>query len=1117
MKKGLLFLEKEQVQNRPSGRSARVLPRLVMICLFTLLSAVTAWGQRTITGIITDENNAPVAGVTVVIEGTQRGAASGPDGRYTLPNVPASASLQFSFIGYELKTVPVGDQSVINVTLVEDRTTLDEIVVVGYGTMRRSDVTGALSRITNKDISERPVTNAVQAMQGKLAGVDITSNSRPGTLGEVRVRGNRSITASNDPLYVVDGIPLVSGSMADINPTDVESIEVLKDASATAIYGSRAANGVILVTTKKGQAGRVTINYDGNVTISRINSLTDWMGSGERLDWQRTGSIAGESYNGRYGNAPDPARDLELYMGNANYMKRIVGTAYQLNNNDPTNPVLRPATAEEKARGYADMVPVYDASKLYQENWTDQVLRTGISQTHNLSLSSGTERSTLYVSLGYLDEKSPMKDQDYERFNVNMNGSISPLKWLRITNVLSANYSVRNYGMADVPSNNGGAKDAYGQALNLEPYAPTRDENGNLIYGVGNGPSGVNVVHNQSLGKNEYRAYGAMNNFSAEITLLPWLKYQYRLGAQFRQQRQGSFYDGEWVNPSNAEATRPLTGYNNQSTAFNWEMENMIFAHKEFGKHVIDVTLLQSASNQRSESINIRSANVTYPSSLWYNLSANALGRPSGYGTGFSERSLASYMARFNYSFNNRYLLTASARWDGSSVLATGHKWDFFPSAALAWKMEEEEFLKRVSWVHQLKLRLGYGVTGQQSVSPYTTTGSLTNSWADQNFNNVTTVGVRANLMPNANLGWEKTKQTNIGVDFALFNFRISGSVEYYIANTYDLILSRQIPAVLGYMNVRSNVGKTRNRGWEVTLSTVNVKAGDFTWTTDLNWSRNREAVLEASNGKVDQPGDNLYMGYPMTSQRVSQYDRLWQDTPEDLRLMAIYKAASGRIYYPGTPKLVDQQPMIEVEAGTPGSKTVTLASGEKVTYMDNGFGVVDADNDKVIIGSRRPDWTGGMTNTFTYKNWQFNFFIHARVGGIYNGLMQTFGRRVENDTWSPTNTGATYPRNDVPRYDGSATSHNGLMGWTSATIYSVRNISLSYTFPKAFLDKLSLSSGSVYVQALNPFIFGSKLIRTGINPDDANGWGTSGSSDSGTTSNTMLLRSYVIGLRFGF
>ena len=1129
MKKSLLFSSKERGKTC-TRQVFPLLSRLFFIGLFIFSTGTSVWSQtRTVTGTVLDENGAPVAGVAVVVEGTQRGTATDGTGRYSLSNVDGAASLNFSFIGYATQVVPVNGRSVVDASLTSDNTLLDEVIVVGYGSLRRSDVTGAVSRIDSSDISSRPVSNAVDAMQGKLAGVDIASNTRPGMLGVVRVRGDRSISASNDPLYVVDGIPLfmetggtgIMGSAivggapaaADINPSDIESIEVLKDASATAIYGSRAANGVILITTKKGQAGRVQINYDGSISFSRINSLTDWMSSGEKLDWQRQASIVAGTYKGVYGNAPDPQADFDQFMGGANYMRRIVGTAYKLSNNNPITPELRPATAEEKAMGWgnaAGMVPVYDAGSLYEEDWTSYVLRTGISQTHNLSVSSGTERSTLYASMGYMNDKSPMKDQNYERFNANVNAATSPFKWLKVSNIISANYSIRNYGIIDMPSNNGGAKDSYGQALSLEPYATAYDDDGNLLFGQGIGPSALNPINAIKHGYNEYRAYNVSNNFGVEIDLLPWLKYQYRLGGQMRHQRQGSFYDPEWVNPiRGAAAIDPLQGYTDWYTRFGWEMENMIFAHKEFGKHVLDATLLQSSSHLRHEGIWIRSLQVIYPSGKWYRLQDNGLGRAHGYQTSFNERMLASYMARVNYSFNDRYLLTASARWDGASVLSEGNKWDFFPSVALAWKMEQEEFIKRIPWIQQLKLRLGYGITGTQAVNPYQTTGSIASM--NYNYNNTDASGVRASVMPNPSLTWEKTAQSNIGIDFALLNFRVNGSFEYYNAETSDLLLNRNLPSVLGYRTVLSNIGKTRNRGIEITLSTVNVKAGDFTWSTDLNFSRNREVILELSNGKQDEPGSSRFIGYPQTTIWNKQVDRLWQDTPEDRELMAIYKEISGSIYHPGMVKLVDQQPMIEVTPGTAGSKTYTI-NGVQRAFMDNGFGNANTTEDNVILGSRRPDWTGGMTNTFTYKNWSFNFFVHARVGGLYHGLMHTFGRRVEKDTWTPANTGAQFPMIGVP---SGATNHQDALNWTDATIYSVRNASLSYTFPKSFLEKVKLSSGTIYVQVLNPFIFGSDLIRHGINPDNTTGWGTG--AGGGIVNNTMLVRSYVIGLKLGF
>ena len=1112
--KEFLLVERKKRSGGTVGRSTGSAWRGLLLCLLLLSAVSPVWAQsKSVTGRVVDAANEPIPGVTVVVEGTTNGAATGADGGFSLNNVPPTGSLRISFIGYETQVIPVGDRSTFTIQLSEDRTTLDEVVVVGYGTMRRSDVTGALSRVTEKDIQERPVQNALQALQGKAAGVDITTNSRPGQLGDIRVRGNRSMTASNEPLYVIDGIPLVSGSMADLNPNDIESIEVLKDASATAIYGSRGANGVVLVTSKKGSEGRVSINYDGTVTLNTIHSLTDWMGAGELLDWERSAYVNGDNYGGSYGTAPDPARDYSLFMNNFDYMKRILGTAYQLNGNDPSNPVLRASTAEEQARGYAAMVPAYDAGKLYDQNWTDLVTRTGVTNNHQVSVTSGSQKGSLYFSLGYLDQKYPMKDQNYERYTVNINGNANPISWLKIGTSLNAAYSVQNYGMVNNPSDNAGAKDSYSQALALKPYAPAYDEDGNVLKpGMGNGPSANNVLVNMANGTNENRVYSIMNSTFAEVKLFPWLRYRVNIGGQFRLVRNGSYYDKDFTNPlaANPPASQPLTGYSRDITNFSWVIENLLFIDKEWGKHSVGVTLLQSAENQRSENIWIRSQGLQYPSSLWYSLSSNSQGRPHGYNTGFSEQSLASYMARVNYTFNRKYLITLTGRWDGASVLAAGNKWDFFPSTAIAWKMEEEEFIRRVTWINQLKLRFGYGVTGNSSVSPYTTTGALTG--ANQVVNDQSVSGVKASVMPNPNLKWEKTAQLNIGLDFSLLRQRISGSIEYYQAKTSDLIMQRSIPAFVGYSEIRYNIGKTMNTGVEVTLSTINIQRGDFTWTTDLNWSKNKEEIVELVNGKEDMTGNSWFIGHPLGVSWAMNADRLWQDTPEDQRLMELYKKIGSYSYRPGQAKPVDRQPMVEVSEGTAGSSTYTLSSGEKVTVMNNGFGVFN--NDDNFIMSRRPDWTGGMTNTFTYKNWQFNFMLHARMGGYYYGLMQTYGRRVETDVWSPTNTGGKYPQ---PVNDAAMTDHSKYLSYTKGNMFMVRNIALSYTFPKSILEKVGMQSGSVYFQLLNPFIFGGDLVKAGINPDDQNGWGSDAYNSGGQTGNTILMRSYVFGLRFGF
>jgi TonB-linked SusC/RagA family outer membrane protein len=1108
-------------------------PKFLFVTLFSLVTTLSFGQSKSITGTVVDGNNEFIIGASVVVEGTTNATITDFDGKFSLNNVANNATLRISYIGYVTQNIPIGGRTDFRIVLQEDSRTLDEVIVVGYGTVKKSDVTGSLSRVTEKQIKERPVQNAVQALQGKATGVDITSSSRPGELGTIRVRGNRSINASNEPLYVVDGIPLTSSSvintnavnnssalsvsmttnpMADINPNDIASIEILKDASATAIYGSRGANGVVLVTTKKGTTGKVSINYDGTVTFNRIDALTDWMNAGDLLNWQRSRYINGGTYGGAYGNAPDPDRDMRLFMNNESYMSRILATAYQLDADG--KPLLRQATEQEKAKGYADQVPIYNSANLFDQHWADLVTRTGITNNHQLSLSSGTEKSKLYFSFAYLNQESPMVDQGYERYTANINGEIAPSKWLKIGTSINASHAIQNYGMINNGSENGGAKDSYGQALGLMPYAPAYDENGNILKpDRGKGLSEHNVLRNINSGTNENRVYSLMNSTYGEITFTPWLKYRMNFGAQYRGSRNGSFYDSDFSNPvgSSPAASEPRTGYNRTLTSFSWVLENLLYVDKTWREHTIGITALQSAQKFRREEIWMRSQGLLYSSALWYSMSANSFGKPHGYDTGFTENSIASYMGRVNYSFKNRYLFTATGRWDGASVLAKGHKWDFFPSLALAWKLEEESFIKDIRWFDQLKLRFGWGVTGNSAVGAYSTTGSM--AAANQVFNDVQISGAKASVMPNYDLGWEKTSQSNFGLDFGFLSNRISGSIEYYQSQTSDLLMSRSIPAILGYASIQTNIGKTQNKGLEISLSTVNIQTKDFRWSTDFNWSRNKEKIIELANGKQDDKANGWFIGQPIAVMRDYKYERLWQDTPEDQRLMQIYKVVGNVTSIPGQVKVVDQQPMIEVPAGTEGSKTYTLASEEKINIMDNGFGKID-DDDAIILGSNRPDWVAGMTNTFVYKNWQFNFFVHARIGNLYYGLLQTYGRRVEKDVWSPENSAGRYPRPTTETFTG----YSDMMNYAKGNMLMVRNIALSYTLPNKILTKYGLGNAQVYAQVLNPFIFGSDLVKAGINPDDVNGWSSKAEAGSGgQTNNTALMRSYVIGIRLGF
>jgi TonB-linked SusC/RagA family outer membrane protein len=959
-------------------------------------------------------------------------------------------------------------------------------------------VTGALSRVTADVIQERPSQNLFQALQGKAAGVNISSNFKPGELPVVRVRGNRSLEAGNDPLYVIDGIPLVSGSISDISPNDIASIEVLKDASATAIYGSRGANGVVLITTKRGTAGQLNITYNGTVSLDSYKSLTDWMNGGEYIDRWRLSLMNGGLYNtaqftdfntpvvlgypdpnediARMGLAQDPIAMQSVLMG-YEWEDQIGGTVR-----------MRATTAEEQAMGWPAQVPVYNSANIRSYDWIDDAVRQGVTNNHQIAISSGSETSNLYLSFNYFDQLGVQRDQDYERFTATINGDIKPNDWLTVGASAIASLSIQNYGIFGPNTSNTGSKDLYSRATEQFPYALPTGPDGKWIRNAGGNLSLWNPLIDIDQAVNERRASSVMTNLFAEVKLAPWLRYRVNVGGQLRNYRVGT-----WTGPDATShlTNRPNTASYSNEERFSWVMENLLFIDKTFAEvHKIGITLLQSAQKFRRENINARVSSTIYDISYWYDLASNTNGSPDGYGTGFSENTLMSWMGRINYTLADKYLLTATGRYDGASVLAPGHKWDFFPSFAVAWKMHEEPFMSGISWLNELKPRVGYGVTGNSAVDPYSTSGPLSRN--PYVFGSVPAIGYLPQLVRNPLLGWEKTAQVNVGVDFAIIGNRISGSLEYYEANTSDLILRKDLPAVSGYVQKLENIGKTRNRGFEVTVTTLNIEKGDFSWTTDLNWAANREEIVELLDGKEDMLAQRWFIGHPLQVYYQYANDGIWQNTAEDLEEMSKFNA-NGHRFYPGTIKVVDQ----------------------------NGDYRISAD-DMVIRGSNRPDWSGGITNTFRYKNWTLSSFIYARVGQTYfGGYPNSYGGvwpngRVENDVWSWDNPGGRWP---MPNF-GNVENITAAMQYHDGSFAVVRNISLNYNVPTAWLQRISVKDLSLNVQVLNPFIFGGDIVQMGLNPDDETNWDRASSNTNplgGTNNNTILPQSIVFGIRAGF
>lgn len=1073
----------------------------------TVAKAAAAAVQGPLKVRVADSTGKPMPGASVAVKKTGKSFLTNAEGVVTL-SAGTGDVLVITYIGYDQQEITVTadllQRNTLEVHLLQKSSVLNDVIVVGYGTQRRSDVTGSLTRITAATIQERPVTNLAQALQGKAPGMNVATNIRPGEVPAIRIRGTRSANASNDPLYVVDGVPIVSAlgvssfSINDLNPNDIASVEVLKDASATAIYGSRGANGVILVTTKKATKGRVSLNLNSTVSVDSYHQLTDRMNAGEYIDQLRYALINGRRY--QPGNptdltvAPkawyaDPHLDSLNFSASGvtdNFSELLAATmkGYEWNPNGTVR--MRATTAEEKALGWPDQIPVYNSGRIPTFDWLDAATRRGITHNYQIALSSGTEATRLYMSLGYNKQQGVQKDQDFERFTLNLNGDITALKWFTLGASLIASLNKQNFGV-NANQSNSGPKDLYGRAYSMLPWAFPTDSMGAFIRNPGGGLSVWNPLIDINQALNERRSSSVMANLYSEIRFTPWLKYRINFGAQMRNFRNGS-WTGPTVTPY-LSAKANTAGYARDEN-FSWVVENLLYFDKTFaGKHNIGVTLLQSSQKSRRENTSTSVGGVAIPLSHWYDLGSNTQGNP-GIGTGFTQNTLSSYMARVNYGLLNKYLLTASGRFDGSSVLSPGNKWEFFPSFALAWKMQEEKFLSHIDWINELKPRIGYGVTGNSSVGPYTTTGPLTRS--NYAWGNAPAIGFMPSSVKNPDLSWEKTAQMNLGVDFSLLSNRISGSLEYYVQNTSDLLFSRGLPAVSGYVTKVMNIGQSRNRGVEISINTVNIKTKDFSWTTDLNWSRNKEEIVELLNGKQDILASRLFIGQPWQVFYQLQDAGIWGSDSKELEEMAKFKTIGGLDFKPGTVKVVDQ----------------------------NGDYKISAE-DYVLRGSPRPRWYGGITNTFTYKGFSLSSFMYVRVGQTYfGGVPGVFGRN-EKDVWSFNNQSGRWP---LPVLGAT-----GITNITAAKQYNdgsfavVRNISLTYDLPVKLISRAKIKNVQLNVQVLNPFLFGGDVVKMGINPDDETNWSDQSQPDSFTTNpsggmnnNTILPRSWVFGLRVG-
>ncbi|MBU3821397.1 TonB-dependent receptor [Flavobacteriaceae bacterium XHP0103] len=1020
------------------------------VCSLTLFVAMAfaANAQTTVSGTVLDEAGVPMLGVNVIEKGTNNGTNTDFDGNYSLNVSGNNAVLVFSYLGFQNKEVSVAGQSNINVTLAQDVSALSEVVVIGYGTQRKESVTGSVVSVKGEDLAEVQTANFQQALQGRAAGVDIsTTGTRPGGGNtQIRIRGTRSLSADNNPLIVLNGIPFFGG-LNDINMNDIESLDILKDASATAIYGSRGANGVILITTKSGKKGQK----------------------------------ARFSYNTYYATKEVFAK---FPMMNAAQFTALREATRLYNNGN----ILFPPKPEDEDPGT-------------DTDWQDLIYGTGLQTTHDLSVTGGGDDMTYNVGVGYFKETSVVPVENFQRysFRAQLEQQIGAFKF-GINSVM--NYNITRGGGPGVPLD-------YSPVLN--PYNP----DGSFKTFVRGSADDFFVRTRETIKEVGYGSYnlqkdfGTYNNIFGEVAI-PWvegLKYRVNVGLNLRMSRDGNFngrgvYSIDPNNPSNASVSSGLTT--------DYVIENLLTYDRTFAdKHKVNFVGLFSAQEGRWDGTNLNVRNLPNEQFLFYNLGTVLLEDITGYGGNYGAAGLMSYMGRAMYQYDNRYLITATLRADGSSRLAKGNEWVTYPAVSVGWNIGNEAFMDNADFVDLLKLRVGYGETSNQAIGTYSTLGRL--GTRDYNFGSTFQTGYYVTGLPNPELGWEFSETYNYGLDFGLFNNRLSGSVEYYITKTNDILYNLPLPATSGVGSYTANIGKTENKGLEVALNATIIDNPDgFTWDFGLNVYTNRNKITALASGQDRNEGALWFVGSPI--QVIYDYKKvgLWNESDPDYQYIDQYEPNGGanlgsiKVQYTG-----DYNP-----DGSP-----TRAIGP---------------DDRQIIDPT-PDFQGGFNTRLAYKNLDLSIVGAFKSGGIlisnlYNAqgyLNMLSGRRnnVNVDYWTPTNTGAKYPApggvgGDNPKYGET-------LGYFDGSYLKVRAMTLGYNFNQDFIRDAGISRLRVYATVQNPFVLFSPFHKeSGMDPEtnslggqnSATGTGGRYSGGLATVGATVpTTRNYMIGLNLTF
>ena len=1014
---------------------------LIALCLFP----VVAYAQSiSVSGTVVDELGEPILGANIIQKGTTNGVLTDIDGNFSL-KAPNGATLVVSYIGYETVEVKVTGTKPMQIVLAEDVKALEDVVVIGYGTQRKEAITGSVASVSSAKLMENPSSNITQALQNRIAGVDMQqTNTQPGAEMRIRIRGQRSLSASNDPLIVLDGIPFL-GSLSDINPSDIKSMDILKDASSTAIYGSRGANGVIMITTNKGSMGTpAKVSYNGYVGFKTLFNPFPMM-NGEEFTAMR-------KLAGKYTNGVDEVDGVNT-------------------------------------------------------DWQDMFYQTGISNSHDITVSGGTQGGSYSFGAGYMHDEGVIPTQAFDRISVRANLDQKIGKYVRMG--LS---STNTYNTTD-----GSQIGMYG-VLQMSPIADPYNADGTMKRVVHLASDDVFVINKDILNGmkdtwlNHKQTLGTYNTLFGEVEApwVPGLKYRINVGLNYRATKTGAF-TGTGANSANENQVNSASIQH--SEYMNWAVENVLTYDKTIAdKHNINVVGMYSAEQTTYTQSHMSSQDIPAEYFQYFNIGAgrqNVTVNPNY--QNYWQAGLVSWMGRIMYDYDGRYMASVALRSDASSRLAKGHQWHTYPAVSMGWNIGREEFMKDYEWIDNLKIRAGYGQTSNQAINPYTTLGTL--GTTPYNFGDEGdpsyAMGYYPSKLANQELGWEYSSTWNYGIDFSLFNSRLSGTIEYYTMKTKDILLNVSLPSTAGVSSYMANIGETENKGFEMTLNgTIIDNKNGWTWEAGFNVAANRNKLTALASGADRDEGNGWFVGHPIDCIYDYVYDGLWNEGDKDYEYLQTLEPG-------GNEGMIKVKYDIERDANGKPTRSV-------------------GPDDRQII-SLEPKFVGGFNTRVAWKNIDLNIIGAYQVGGklvstLYGGsgyLNLLTGRRgnVKVDYWTPENKDAKYPKPGGIQ-SGDNQKYASTLGIFDGSFCKIRTITLGYNFDKKLLKHTGLSALRAYFTVQNPFVISSdyyKESKLDPEPNSMSNQGQFHATQLGghaipvVGTNAPCTRNYLIGLNVSF